>query len=190
MSHLDIVVQQHNLTPPDNRSPEGVLAFVLRVLAALPAEEGAGLLRKDGGENIAFYPPAQCNVSISRVCYPDGKIWKILTDAGVGGTNGPAWNDDGFVEPNRYIRIIENHPGPTEPKPPKIEPKIECKYEPCKCNCKFDIAPILAKLDQLWAEQFAMTEQVAELKRLLEARTAFPAYSGRLGLNLRLTPEK
>lgn len=122
MNHVDLVQQQHATSPPDTSSAAGILAFVLRVLAVLPPDERAGLLRKDGGENIVFYAQANCNVSISRVCYPDGQIYKILTDAGVGGSNGPAWNDDGTVEPARYIAVTAAPPTPVDPPVPPVPP--------------------------------------------------------------------
>ncbi len=54
--------------------------------------ERMGFLIKTGGDNICS------GHSISRVMYPDGSLWKILTDAGPGGANGPAWNFDGFLD--------------------------------------------------------------------------------------------
>src|SRR5438874_919324 len=102
-SHLDIV--QRIRAEKFSDTPAAMLDFVLRVLAALPANEKAGLLRKDGGDNIARYEPAGVNVSVSRVCYPDGTLVKILTDAGPGGANGPAWNDNGTIDPALYIAV-------------------------------------------------------------------------------------
>jgi hypothetical protein len=67
--------------------------------------EGAGLLIKDSGENIIFWKGSW--FSLSRVCYPDGHIFKILTDAGDGGTNGPGWADDDFVDRSRYVPAID-----------------------------------------------------------------------------------
>ena len=49
-----IVQQVINAAPVDNTSEAAILKSVLRVIAALPAVERAGLLRKDGGENITF----------------------------------------------------------------------------------------------------------------------------------------
>ena len=105
VDHLNIVRAVHDEEPPNNTSLEALLNFVLRVLQALPASERAGLLRKDGGENIALYAPAGVNVSISRICYPDGTIYKILTDAGVGGSNGPGWAENGVVDTKLYIQV-------------------------------------------------------------------------------------
>lgn len=101
VNHLDLVrqvVPPLPLTP----SPSDLLGFVLRVLATLP--EHAGLLRKEAGEHIFWYAPAGVHVSLSHVCYPDGQIYEILTDVGVGGTNRPAWNDGG-TDSDRWIPV-------------------------------------------------------------------------------------
>lgn len=120
MNHQDIVARIKASEPADAfTTAEGILRFLLHLLAALPKAERGGLLRKDAGENIAFYAPANCNVSISRVCYPDGQLWKILTDSGPGGANGPAWNDDGTVDASRYIDIAA---GATDPAP--VDPPV------------------------------------------------------------------
>ena len=55
--------------------------------------EGAGLLIKNGGENIAAW---QGNLfAASRIVYPDGHLFKVIFDAGPGGANGPSWQDEG-----------------------------------------------------------------------------------------------
>lgn len=119
MNHFDIVQRLRAQSPPDTSSVEGILAFLLKVIGALPRDEGGGLLRKDAGENIAWYAPRNCNVSISRVCYPNGKIWKVLTDAGPGGQNGAGWGDDGYVETSRYLEIVSTEPIP-DPRPVEL----------------------------------------------------------------------
>jgi hypothetical protein len=58
--------------------------------------EGAGLLIETGGENIAAW---QGNLfSASRIVYPDGHLYKVISDAGPGGANGASWQDEG-VDP-------------------------------------------------------------------------------------------
>jgi hypothetical protein len=66
---------------------------------------GAGLLIKNGGENIV--PWRGFSFSAGRICYPDGHIWKVLSDVGPGGANGPAWSDNGFVDPSLYVPAID-----------------------------------------------------------------------------------
>jgi hypothetical protein len=45
--------------------------------------------------------------SASRICFPDGKIWKVLSD--VPTTNGPSWQDNGFVDRSLYVPAIDPH---------------------------------------------------------------------------------
>ena len=40
-----------------------------------------------------------------RICYPDGHIYKVLSD--VGGANGPSWQDNGFVDRSLYVPAID-----------------------------------------------------------------------------------
>lgn len=124
-NHQNIVEQVRNAQPSETwkTTPEGILSVLLKVIGALPRDERGGLLRKDVGENITWYAPRNCNVSISRVCYPDGKIWKVFTDAGPGGANGAGWGDDGYVEVSRYLEIVSTQPipGPTPPAPTPID---------------------------------------------------------------------
>jgi len=68
--------------------------------------EGAGLLIKDGGENIVGWQGR--SFSASRIVYPDGHLFKDIYDAGPGGANGPSWQDEG-VDPSlvgRYVPAI------------------------------------------------------------------------------------
>jgi hypothetical protein len=104
--HLDVVQAVYAAQKPDP-TEAGLLNFLLRVIAALPAEEHAGLLRKNDGENITVYPPAGIKVSLSRLCYPDGAIYKVLADAGASPNSGnfPAWTDNGVASPTRYVPV-------------------------------------------------------------------------------------
>ena len=40
-----------------------------------------------------------------RICYPDGHIYKVLSD--VGGGNGATWADNGFVDRSLYVPAID-----------------------------------------------------------------------------------
>src|SRR6185436_15696744 len=97
LNHLDAVQYVYSLQPAEKTLP-GALAFLLRLLDALPVSERAGLLLKPAGENIVPYNGQM--VSAGRICYPDGQLYKVLTD--VPTTNGPSWQDDGTVDPSRY----------------------------------------------------------------------------------------
>lgn len=115
--HSEIVKQQYALQPPTigenlpaNDQVQSLLAYLLRVRAALPQDEQPGLLRKDAGENVVYYAPAKVNISVSRICYADGQIYKVMQNAGPqfpgadrNNANAPTWADDGTVEKFRYI---------------------------------------------------------------------------------------
>ena len=86
--------------------PSSTRAFeVTKRVAWLLRHEGAGLLIKDSGENIIAWQGHW--FSIGRICYPDGHIYKVLSDVGDGGANGPTWDDNGFVDPSRYVAAID-----------------------------------------------------------------------------------
>ena len=53
---------------------------VVKRVAWLLRGEGVGLLIKNGGENIVSWQGY--SFSASRICYPDGHIFKLITDAG------------------------------------------------------------------------------------------------------------
>jgi len=83
------------------RTEEGAFEVTKRV-AWLLRGEGAGLLIKNGGENIVSWMGH--SFSAGRICYPDGHIYKVLSD--VPSTNGPSWQDNGFVDRSLYVRAI------------------------------------------------------------------------------------
>lgn len=87
---------------------------VTKRVAWLLRGEGAGLLIKNGGENIIAWKGY--SFSLSRICYPDGHIFKVLSDAGPGGTNGPTWSDNDFVDRSLYVPAINPDSEP-EPEP-------------------------------------------------------------------------
>ncbi|MDE2143486.1 MAG: hypothetical protein KGJ84_13855 [Elusimicrobia bacterium] len=66
---------------------------IVRVAAWRMRDEGAGLLSKPSGNNCEGY-------ATDIIAYPDGRIYDVLV--GGGESNGPAWQDDGTVDPGRY----------------------------------------------------------------------------------------
>jgi hypothetical protein len=79
---------------------------VTKRVAWLLRGEGAGLLIKDGGENIISW--AGYSFSIGRIVYPNGRLVKVLSDVGDGGANSPGWHEEG-VDPAlipRYVPAI------------------------------------------------------------------------------------
>ena len=82
---------------------DSVTAFEVtkRVAWALRGE-GAGDLIKNGGENIVAW--RGYSFSASRIVYPDGRLVKVIFDAGPGGANGPSWQDDGDYVDRKSLR--------------------------------------------------------------------------------------
>jgi hypothetical protein len=87
------------VNPP--RTEEGAFEVTKRV-AWLLRGEGAGLLIKNGGENIVGW--MGYSFSAGRICYPDGHIFKVLSD--IPSTNGPSWQDNDFVDRSLYVPAI------------------------------------------------------------------------------------
>ena len=86
---------------------DSVTAFEVtkRVAWALRGE-GAGLLIKNSGDNIAAWRGYL--FSASRIVYPDGRLVKVIYDAGAGGANGPSWQDNGdYVDRSLYVPAMD-----------------------------------------------------------------------------------
>jgi hypothetical protein len=86
---------------------DGVTAFEVtkRVAWALRGE-GAGLLIKNGGDNIVAWQGHL--FSVSRIVYSDGRLVKVISDAGPGGANGASWQDNGdYVDRALYVPAID-----------------------------------------------------------------------------------
>jgi hypothetical protein len=135
-NHAD-VVQQLAAEAPAEKTLEGALQFTLRVVGRLNAlypAERAGLLVKPSGENVIPYSGSV--VSAGRICYPSGQLFKVLTD--VPTTNGPSWQDNGTVDPSRYLAVTDAQPPIVLPgQPPVVPPPV------------FDAAAIAAQIAQL-----------------------------------------
>ena len=93
---------RHSRSAERPRTVEGAFEVTKRVAWALRGE-GAGLLFKPGGENIVTWLGR--SFAAARICYADGKIWKILSD--VPTTNGPSWQDNGYVDRSLYVPAID-----------------------------------------------------------------------------------
>ncbi len=78
---------------------------VVKRVAWLLRAENAGMLIKTGGDGVMSWQGY--SFSASRICYPDGHLWKILSDAGPGGANGPQWSDNDTVDPTLYVKAID-----------------------------------------------------------------------------------
>ena len=81
---------------------EGAFEVTKRV-AWLLRGSGGGLLIKNGGENIVSWKGY--SFAAARICFPDGHIWKVLSD--VPTTNGATWQDNDFVDRGLYVPAID-----------------------------------------------------------------------------------
>jgi hypothetical protein len=91
-----------HIHPTDNNS---AFEVTKRVAWALRGE-GAGLLIKNGGDNITAWQGYL--FSSSRIAYPDGRLVKVISDAGPGGANGASWQDNGdYVDPGLYVPAMD-----------------------------------------------------------------------------------
>jgi hypothetical protein len=107
-----------------NPGPSSTRAFeVTKRVAWLYRGEGMGLLIKTGGENIISWQGF--SFAIGRVCYPDGHIYKVLSDVGDGGTNGPSWSDNDFVDASLYVPAIN----PNLPEPDALLSSMSTYFE-------------------------------------------------------------
>jgi hypothetical protein len=98
----DQLVQCVHAAVNPSRTVEGAFEVTKRV-AWLLRGGGAGLLIKNGGENIVSWKGY--SFAAARICYPDGHIYKVLSD--VPSTNGPSWQDNDFVDRSLYVVAID-----------------------------------------------------------------------------------
>lgn len=101
--HLPDVLALYATSPPAP-TVEGAFKFTQTIAWMFNAEviDGVpmpqGLLIKTSGDNV--YTCGGVDYSASRICYPNGKIFKVLGDVPTGNT--PEWLDDGFTDATRY----------------------------------------------------------------------------------------
>jgi hypothetical protein len=98
----DALVQCVHAVVKPARTEEGAFEVTKRV-AWLLRGSGGGLLIKNGGENIVSWKGY--SFSAGRICFPDGHIYKVLSD--IPSTNGPSWQDNGFVDRSLYVPAID-----------------------------------------------------------------------------------
>ena len=187
--HFLIVRRIHTAQRPTGE-PASNLAFLLALLAALPQDERAGLLRKDVGENIVFYAPKNVSVSMGRICYPNGELRKVLTDVGPGGANGPAWNLDGSVNANLWIEVSSVSLPPPDEHPTEFEvlraelSALQRQIEGFQNQMKAMITNTRNAIEMANDSLSHQDEQLIGIHRRQDR-----AYVGAVGWRLRLTPE-
>ena len=76
---------------------------VTKRIAWLLRGSGGGLLIKNGGENVVLWKGF--SFAAARICFPDGHIYKVLSD--VPTTNGASWQDNDFVDRSLYLPAID-----------------------------------------------------------------------------------
>jgi hypothetical protein len=86
------------------RNSVGALEVVKRV-AWLLRGEGAGLLIKASGENVVLWQGY--SFAAARMCFSSGHLFKIVSDAGPGGSNGPDFTDNGLIDPSQCVPAID-----------------------------------------------------------------------------------
>lgn len=88
------------------RPTDTVSAFeVTKRVAWLRRSQGAGLLAKASGENVIVWQGT--SFSAARICFADGRIYKLLLDTGIGGLNAPTFADNGVVDRSLYVPAID-----------------------------------------------------------------------------------
>lgn len=170
MDHTTIVAdakRRHPLTDLASFQP-----FIVDVVLSLPVELDGTLpgyyvyANQTAGSDLVQEPGGRW-VSIKRVAYSDGRLFKILTDAGPFGANGPAFGDDGF-DPDRYLARpsdVEPFPHPDTPPDPVPPSQLDARLHNLELQNQGiggTVNRIEAKLDTL-----ATKQQIIDL----EART-------------------
>ena len=77
---------------------------VVKRVAWLLRGDGAGLLIKTGENSVLWQG---YSFSVTRICFPDGHIYKLIGDAGPGGANAPGFADNDFVDRSLYVPAID-----------------------------------------------------------------------------------
>lgn len=121
INHEAEVKQLAQQFPIDNRTVSSIFEFTKRVVEKLSKIDNCGFEQKTG-ENVIIYNNQ--SVSISRVMYPDGQLFKILSDAGPNGNNGPQWALDDKIDSSRYIPFT-NTPNTIPPDNPPTNNGLE-----------------------------------------------------------------
>lgn len=147
VDHTDLAVAVYHEQPPEH-TVTGALSYLTRLLGRLPPAEAAGYLAKPSGENIAPLADGTL-VSVSRVCYPDRQIYKVMRDA----PNGPpAWDDNGVAPPGQDYHPFVPPTGPPPPAPPG--PSIADVLE--------QLQVVKSGVQDLWAQHQFAARQLAE----------------------------
>ncbi len=178
--HADDVAKLAEQFPFDKGTVDGIFNFVRRVAWTF-RDEGVGLLEKPGGENIISYQGK--SYSISRVCYAlhggalpaqGAHIFKILSDAGPGGSNGPKWEDEDKREDMKCLPALppDGDTGPPPPPPPTSDvKKLQLRIgmlEMQVAALQGEVENLTAQRDTATAVVLKLTDENAHQKREIE----------------------
>jgi hypothetical protein len=182
VDHADLARQAFDASalPAPPRTLPDALRYIRALLALLPAGEKAGYVQgPPGGENVTPLPDGTL-VRISRVMYPDGQIYKVMSDAPNG---NPQWVEED-IRPDLYVPFTDGHAlGGTAPIHTPAPPAV-------------DLAPLQARVADLERHTEHLRSAFAEVSRQIEllnsqiaelsARPApalppLPDYIGQLG---------
>lgn len=165
------LAEQYPIT--NKESAASIFAFVRRVAWELRGE-GFGLMEKSyGGENEFEYQGTK--YSLSRIATVD-RHYKILTDAGPGGNNGPTWVDEGPLPQRSGVSFKPALPpdGPVPQQPSDGDPLFG---EYAEVGAAFDAligAIALKYIDPYVSRLKALEKTVADLQARQPAAVSLP----------------
>ncbi len=161
VDHSDIAQQAFASAglPAPPRTVEQAFVYLKRLLSMLPAAEKAGFVRAPaGGENVVTLPDGT-PVRISRIAYPDGQLYKVMSDAPNG---GPEWADNG-IAPELYEPTDGVDLG-------GVPPVVVVVPSDSSDAIQGVVEEFNAKLDSIVLSQKNLTQQVVDLNNAQEER--------------------
>lgn len=141
-NHLELVQQAFdaNPLPPTPRAVDSITPILVWLLGHLPAAEQAGYTKSSAGASNTIQLADGTYVRVARVSYPDGQIYKFMSDVPNG---GPQWVAED-VRPDLYLPVA----GPIGPE---------------SGTPSADLTPVLVRLAALEASAGQLTALFAEL---------------------------
>lgn len=154
-------------------------AFLLELASRLP--DGAGLLRKSGGTVVTL--PDDTTVAQDIICYPDGRIFDVLSDGE--GAAMPTWAEANGspVDPSRYYRVSAAQPAPPADNPPVPDHSDELKLLwAAVSELRRQNDRIYSRISNLETLTYALRQHIEQLEartyRVVISRTWGHSHSG------------
>lgn len=149
--------------PAPPRTAQDALHYITTLLSMLPPGEQAGYLLKQAGENIAPLPDGAI-VSVGRICYPNGKLVKVMNDVPNG---GPQWVEEAAVESNRYYAYTGAFVSREPPSsPPPSDDLLALRTR---------VTVLETRTNLVWEIYAELAKQIAILNQQIEILTNRPA---------------